>query len=218
MTGKILVVEGRQDADFYSALCQRANVLKVDVKPAPSPGKGNAIKFFEMLLRQLPGGSIKNVGLVVDADYPADKGGDTGFGATFSAIAGVAEKAGFKAPPIKPQPNSGYVLLPPAGLQPAGVWIMPDNSTHGMVEDFVRQGVTSQSQKVLLGQASKAVGAISSPLFNPVLHKSKAEIYTWLAWQKNPGSRLVGTVGGGLIDLTGRPQREFLSWLKQVFP
>ena len=78
---RILVVEGKQDQDFYSALCRRAGVLNVEVRSAPGSGKGNAIKFFEMLLKQLPGGSIKNVGVVVDADYPAGKGGDTGGGA-----------------------------------------------------------------------------------------------------------------------------------------
>ena len=215
---RILVVEGKQDQDFYSALCRRAGVLNVEVRSAPGSGKGNAIKFFEMLLKQLPGGSIKNVGVVVDADYPAGKGGDTGFGATYAEISNVAANAGFAPPPIKPPPNAGYLLTPPAGLQPAGVWIMPDNSNHGMVEDFVKQGVIDPSQKLLLSRASNAVEAIANPLFNSSLHKSKAEVYTWLAWQKNPGSRLVGTVGGGLIDMNSQLQREFLSWLKRVFP
>lgn len=215
---KILVVEGDADREFYSVICERAGVRNVQVKTSPQKGKNNAIKFFGLLLKQLPSGSIKHLGLVVDADYPQHLGGDSGFGATYAKILAVVDDSGFQAPPINPKTPIAYLLTPPKGLQPPGVWIMPDNSSHGMVEDFVKLGVTDPVQKSILAQAVRTVNSLPNPLFNTALHKSKADVYTWLAWQKNPGSRLVGTVGNKLIDLSNPLQAAFVSWLKKVFP
>ena len=215
---KILVVEGDADREFYSAICERAGVKNVEVKTPSSKGKYNAIDLFGLLLKQLPSGSIKHIGLVVDADHPESVGGASGFGATYAKISGVAANAGFQAPPINPKAPIAYLLTPPQGLQAPGVWIMPDNSSHGMVEDFVKHGVTDPAQKSILEQAVKTVASLKNPLFKPALHKSKVDVYTWLAWQKNPGSRLVGTVGNELIDLSNPLQAGFVSWLKKVFP
>lgn len=215
---RILIVEGVEDQEFYSALCRSAGVKGVEVKSPQAKGKENAIDLFGVLLKQMPGGSIKHLGLVVDADHPQNSGGSSGFGVTYARISKVAATAGFEAPPINPKAAVSYLLGPPQGLQHVGVWVMPDNASHGMVEDFVKSGVTDPAQKSLLARASSSVASLKNPLFNTALHKSKADLYTWLAWQKNPGSRLVGTVGSQLVNLKSPTLAQFVSWLIAVFP
>ena len=49
----------------------------------------------------------------------------------------------------------------------------------------------------------------------------KAEVYTWLAWQKRPGYTLDVAVRGEeghLLDRTIQPFAGLIAWLRRLFP
>lgn len=64
-----------------------------------------------------------------------------------------------------------------------GVWLMPDNQSRGMLEDFAGQLVPPEDE--LWDKAKLNVDEIVNPRF-PEEHTAKAYIYTWLGWQKEP--------------------------------
>jgi len=57
----------------------------------------------------------------------------------------------------------------------------------------------------------------SSALFKPI-HRAKAEVATWLAWQRMPGKPVASCVGDRLVALTASPCRRLGEWLDAVFP
>ncbi len=92
---------------------------------------------------------------------------------------------------------------------------MPDNQNEGMLEDFIKNCIATEEQD-LFKHAEETVKNIPEPKFKPH-HQSKAEISTWLAWQKQPGHGVYITVKDELID-TDNPLFVRLSeWLNHIY-
>jgi hypothetical protein len=49
------------------------------------------------------------------------------------------------------------------------------------------------------------------------LQRSKAEVATWLAWQKRPGHGLDSAVREGLLDTGSHGYLQLVAWLNQIF-
>ena len=87
--------------------------------------------------------------------------------------------------------KDGVILSPPSGARPyVGIWLMPDNQTSGMLEDFLLR-LTGDGDP-LLSRAEQVVNSIpeTEKLFGNT-KRSKAVIHTWLAWQSDPGTSLL---------------------------
>ncbi len=65
-----------------------------------------------------------------------------------------------------------------------GVWIMPDNSSTGMIEDFFWAAIPEENEEKSL--AHNYVSSVPRPKFKGKL--SKAKLYAWLAVQKDPSA------------------------------
>jgi hypothetical protein len=218
MVRQVLVVEGVADTTFYSAFSRESAIRTVEVTAPRSVGAGvdsktNAIHVLPTLLRQLDDASIGNLGIVVDADYHAEHG--LGFADTLAKIREQVVAHGFSTE--KRLEEGGFLFEHPDGLSPFGAWIMPDNRCDGMLEDFIKDSILEEQQRLLHAHASEVVGKLRAPLFKP-FHRAKADVATWLSWQRMPGARLESTVGDRLIDLTSPPCKAFSSWLRAVFP
>lgn len=114
--------------------------------------------------------------------------------------------------------HGGTILDPPADklLPRVGIWIMPDNRSEGILEDFLRFPVPEGS--MLFDHVESSVAAIpeGEQLFGP-LAVSKAVIHTWLAWQKEPGKPLGTAITARYLD-PGVPEVGILvSWLNRLF-
>ena len=92
---------------------------------------------------------------------------------------------------------------------------MPDNSSDGLLEDLIK-GAIIEDEHVLFNTAEHCVQSLKTPKFK-VIHRSKAEVATWMAWQKTPGQPLVGAVGGNLLDFQSGTGKFFIDWLKRVY-
>jgi len=214
---RILLVEGAADSLFYEVWCREPH-RGVRTKPPKFFGgavdsKTHAIHILPTIIKQLRDGSIERLGVVVDADYAASHG--LGFSGTLQFVSTTLKAENFVGPTTSPS-GSGFVFRHLDGLAPVGLWVMPDNSSDGMLEYFIKKAIVDPAQSALFQKAQQDVGRIVSPLFKTI-HLSKAEVATWLAWQKMPGQGLAATVGGELIDTSTPLCAKFDSWLNAVF-
>ena len=98
-----------------------------------------------------------------------------------------------------------------------GVWIMPDNRFCGMLEDFLIRLIPDEFGPLHdLARSCVAEAARSGASFRGV-HKKKAEIHTWLAWQDEPGRQLHQAVHYRVLDPRKPDSRPFVNWFRHLF-
>lgn len=49
------------------------------------------------------------------------------------------------------------------------------------------------------------------------VHEDKAKIYTWLAWQDEPGAQLHQAVKEKILIATSKVARPFVEWFRELF-
>jgi hypothetical protein len=165
----------------------------------------------EPLLRALPqrvreSGRSK-IAVVVDADAnPAGR---------WTGVRNRLTPLGYQVP-ASLVPGGAVIPSPDGVLAQVGVWLMPDNGSPGILEDFLQRLIVPDD--ALLPLARQSVTAIPTgerrfpPPFRP-----KAEIYTWLAWQERPGTSFGPAIKAGFLDGNQPLARDFIAWLLRVF-
>jgi hypothetical protein len=222
----LLLVEGSNDKLFFEAFCKKCN-LDTEVLVAPPSEltaeyvydtKQGCIKHLPLQFKRVRNGAITRLGLVLDADQISDGGG---FAKTIEQIAATIDpELGFATHPTSLS-NGGLIFANNNGLADFGVWIMPNNASEGILEDWLSQTILTEGKvRTLLTHAEQTVAALPNlldiPAFTPSNHK-KAEIATWLAWQKKPGMGLAYTIKEELLDQTTPQYLGLQEWLKRVF-
>jgi hypothetical protein len=95
-----------------------------------------------------------------------------------------------------------------------GVWVMPDNARGGMLEDFLLDLIPEGN--VLLRHARQVITSLPATLFIPE-HRAKAEVHTWLAWQREPGTPLGLALKRRYLDADHALAQQFHDWLVALF-
>src|ERR1035437_10227070 len=124
---KILLVEGTDDEHVLKHLCGQRGVQQIDeIKP-----QGSVERLLESFPVRLKESDIEALGIVIDAD--------TDLPARWDSLKHRLTTAGYPDVPDQPAPAGTILTPPPATTLPrVGVWIMPDNQTRGILEDFLR--------------------------------------------------------------------------------
>ena len=94
---------------------------------------------------------------------------------------------------------------------------MPNNQISGMLEDFIRFLVPDKDP--LLAMADSILNSIEQQQlnrYNPI-HKSKALIHTWLAWQEDPGTPMGLAITKKYLDSDVAIAQAFLDWIIALF-
>lgn len=148
-----------------------------------------------------------NLGIVVDADGSAE--------IKWQSIKSQLENFGFTNLP-NIFPSTGLVVKQ-IDLPKVGVWIMPDNKSEGYLEDFLYQLIPSDDQ--LMPEVQKLINRLIKRGEHrfALVHRKKAEIYTWLALQKEPANRLGTAIKAGYFNVNAPLADQFIYWMKQVF-
>jgi hypothetical protein len=213
----ILVVEGEADQRFFERLCHRldlATTVKVASPRSLQRGtyntKQGVFNFLPTLLQQLSDGTVLRLGVVVDADSPPNGG----FAATQALATRVLAPFGYSQTTNQ---TAGLVYEHGDGLADVGVWVMPDNQTDGMLEDWAKQCLHPK-ERALFAHALESVQTLPEPPKFKELQRSKAEVATWLAWQSRPGHGLDRAIDDCLLDPDSDGYRQLCAWLQQVFP
>jgi hypothetical protein len=93
---------------------------------------------------------------------------------------------------------------------------MPDNKIDGTIEDLVKRSI-SDDQKARFSNASSALAQSIQPYAFKPAHHVKAEIATWMAWQRIPGQGIFACLRDELLDFETDEFKRLASWLKRSF-
>lgn len=113
-------------------------------------------------------------------------------------------------------PGSGLVVNSPDGKR-LGIWLMPNNSSQGMLETFLAYLVPDASD-ALWHHAERArdeAKQLGAPYKHQ--HRDKARIHTWLAWQDPPGRQLHQAIFERILKPQSPESEVFLKWFRSLF-
>jgi hypothetical protein len=199
----LLVVEGPDDKHVLWAILNRHQF-------APAFTIRDEGGFQTLLTRASihlkPGTDVERFGIVIDAD--AD------IRTRWQEIKRILNRAGYGNIPADPDPAG--TVIDQQDLPRVGVWIMPDNTLPGMLEDYLCFLVPAGDG--LLDRARRCVDEIPAEerRFAQV-HLIKALIHTWLAWQDDPGTPLGQAITKRYFDADGPHVSQLLAWLTRLF-
>jgi len=199
----VVLVEGKNDGHLISALCKYFDMPR-DVFGVYECGSDRKAL---QRLNALINGSVpkQTIGLVIDADAPSLQG-------KWQAISDRLRANGYLVPE---RPESRGTIIHQAGMPTIGVWLMPDNDTDGMLEDFcMRLAPQAAIDHAIACVASAQAGGHST--FTPT-HMSKAAIHTYLAWQDEPGMPMGQAISKRALDPTQSIAQIFHEFLLQLF-
>jgi len=206
-TANLLLVEGATDLIAIAELAEGngipwpRNNEPIDIKTLDTnTPKKSVIEGF----RKRTG--LRSMGIVLDADDGVQQTWIR-VRSWFSHIENLPEYV----------PEAGYLSdFSQPGLR-LGVWIMPDNRSVGTLETLLKRMVRVEADAILnhaiaATNDSKHFGAT----FKKV-HEEKAHIFTWLAWQDEPGRNLKTIDFDSLFAPESACAQPFSCWLQNLF-
>jgi len=203
---RILLVEGVDDEHVIKHLCGNRNGPQLDIK-----GHGGVDRLLDSIpvrLKASEDGDI--VGVVIDAD--------TDIHSRWQSLRNILIRLGYQTVTDNPSPD-GSIFDPPMGtlLPRVGIWMMPDNQSQGILEDFLRFLIPTGS--LLFDHVASSVAAIPEGERRfTLLAEPKALIHTWLAWQAEPGKPLGTSITARYLDPDVAQVDILISWLNRLFP
>jgi len=215
MAEHILLVEGESDRSFFKEVCKTLGLHpSVTVAPPRDVGgshntKEGVFNLLPDLLNQLGDAEIARLAVVVDADSE-DNGG--GYNRVIDRVTEIVRLYGFT---LRSNPVGGILFQHGDGLADFGLWVMPNNCDEGMLEDWIKSCVHPDEHE-LFAHAETVVNTLPKTKFKPI-HISKAEVATWLAWQKQPGHGLYRAIEDQLIDRNSALFKELCIWLTHIY-
>ncbi len=215
MANQILLVEGESDRSFFEEIFKTlwldASVevaLPKDVG-GPKNTKEGVFNILPIWLSQLDDATVTRLAVVVDADSAAN---GSGYKHVINKVDNIVKPYGFT---LASDPVGGILFKHDDDLADFGLWVMPNNCDEGMLEDWIKRCVHSDEHE-LFSHAETVVDTLPQPKFKPI-HISKAEVATWLAWQKHPGHGLYRAVEDKLIDTDSALFKELCVWLTHIY-
>ena len=169
---RLLAVEGEDEINFFERLLAHIGISeRVDVRK--SGGKDNFKNLMQAFTVTRGFRDIEMIAVIRDADDNAED--------AFRSVSGVLKKMGMK-PPARPGQFSN-------GIPAVGIFIVPDNSSVGMLEDLCLDTVENH-------EAMKCVEGFiecTQRLSEAPKNISKAKVQAFLAAKP----RIVGSIGLG---------------------
>jgi hypothetical protein len=167
-------------------------------------GVQNVLDYLSQQLRIT--GDLQAMGVVVDADLDLS--------ARWQSLRDVLIKSGYADIPKEPNPSG--IILVQEEKPLVGLWIMPNNTLPGMMEDFFRLLVPADD--VLWKRAKLCVDQI--PETERLFGKNalmKAHVHTWLAWQERPGLPMGQAINNRYLNPNAPEAILLVNWLLRLF-
>jgi hypothetical protein len=205
-----LMVEGKDDEHAIIHLLLRHGYSWEWPQEWPCPYVHSTNSVDELLKREMVTSAIKTywrsgrrLGLVLDAD---DKGP--------ARWASLRDSFALEGLDLPPQPErDGTVLEGPDGRR-IGLWLMPDNTVAGALEDFlltlIPEGDLRQHAEASTVKA-RTLGSL------PAKDHSKGVVHAWLAWQREPGLPLGIAIKGKFLGHESPLASRFVGWFQRLF-
>lgn len=206
-----LLVEGIDDSAVIRHLLRR-HEYDWDHEPATKPYV-NALDGIDNVLAALPqelrNRETRRLGVVVDVDLKLED--------RWQALCDRVAQVGITLP-HQPVPGGTVVdgMFPGSQL---GIWLMPDNRSTGTLEHFVEKLVPVGDPcwgyaDEVSNEAHRRYGDAGCPEKD----LSKSRLYTWLAWQREPGRPFGIALTAQILGHDSPEARAFLAWFYRLFP
>ena len=203
----LLFVEGRNDKEVIYRIENHYRLAGIcDVKEMGSDSE--AFEAFTLYLNE-QASKADRVGLVIDADQD--------FNNRWKSIRLALTNSNNYSVPLN-FPPEGLILDSNTPNKPKiGVWIMPNNSSVGMLEDFLIKMVPGDDD--LIPEVTKALNDIEALGKNRYkkIHRSKAWMHTYLAWQDEPGNTLATAVASFQLNSSAAIVKSFADWMVRLY-
>jgi hypothetical protein len=217
MGRRILLVEGKDDKHVVLNLRDIRRIPKNFDVVFPREQTGDESWGVEELLESIPAhlttSNLERLAIIVDAD---DKGPE----ARWQSIRDRLSNAGYNEIPQKHSEDGTVFELSLRPRTPRSVrfaaWIMPDNRSNGMLEDFVTGLIHSDDD--MLPFVDRFLSSIpkAQRRFVPA-HQPKARIHSWLAVSGRPGRPMGQAIKADKhLDANHAPVQPFLNWIQEA--
>lgn len=188
-------MEGVDDKHVVAHLCKQANLTQNFVIEEKE-GINNLIKSLPV---EMAVASRKALGVIVDANNKLL--------GRWQAIGSQLQHRGVRLPDT---PVAGGLVM---DSEPKfGVWLMPDNSSPGQIEDFISAMIPADDP--VWSQAQSFVNNLPDQHRpEPVI---KAMVHSWLAVRAG-ASKMGSAIGSGYLNTSNPLTLLFLDWLGRLY-
>ena len=201
-----LLVEGNDDFHVIASLCKSFNVIEsFDINDCK--GIDNLINSLSVRLKS---SGVQTIGVVIDADADVNS--------RWSTIKDILISSSLYNNIPDTIPLEGLILYPTKKDDiKFGLWIMPNNQTNGMLEDFTAFLIPEDDK--LLPITDSILKDIEDKSLNEYKssYHAKARIHTWLAWQKEPGTPMGLAITKKYLTTIPPICQTFVDWLDKLF-
>jgi hypothetical protein len=198
-----------EDEDDLNLVAQILRTCGIERKPKTISLKGYDGTKLRSKLKDLASGDLNRLVLVLDADHEPVGGPAKRWKEVLSAL----RETGFAIPEGVSTDNG--LIYDLDDKRRVAVWLFPDCKSPGALEEFIMQTLVPVDD-VLLKNAQTVVGALEERRF-PSKYDRKAEVRTWLAWQKRPGLPPGRAIAEKVLVPDETRLGPFLTWLRQAF-
>jgi len=197
----MLLVEGKDDRQVLRHLLRHHRI------PEPFIKENEGVdRLLESLPQQLKGSELERLGVVLDAN--------ANLAGRWESLRNIAIRSGYTQVPTLP--DSSGTIIKQLDKPSVGFWLMPENTIPGMLEDFVQFLVPTGDVLWALAHDCLQLIPKAEQRFLDV-HRAKAHIHTWLAWQEEPGTPM-GLAITKQYFKGGAPQaQKFIAWVRRLF-
>ncbi len=199
-----LLVEGKDDQHVvWSVLEAFAVQESFDILERESVT--NLIDSIPVSLKQ---SELRTLGVIVDADFAMNN--------RWTSLKNQFQKIGCTIPDSPVRGGFiGWTATTP--VKAVGIWLMPNNTLPGMLEDFVHMLIPDNDQ--IIAHCEAFLSTLEEQNINPYkpIHKAKARIHTWLAVQQDPGTPMGQSITKRYLTTDTRVCRDFIQWINTLF-
>jgi len=201
----LLLTEGSNDCHVIAALCSFHGIKEGRLGFVNCLNDDGVLKKANALLMLDGDRKKETIGIVLDAD--------SNLSSRWQSVVDKLSKYGYEFPDI-PEPT-GTILSSP-GRPNLGIWIMPNNVSIGMLEDFCATLIDTSHLNVAKQTVANVEGTEVATFKDA--HRSKAVIHTYLSWQDEPGRPLGQSITSKVLQPNKESAQSFVNWLSKLFP
>jgi hypothetical protein len=151
-------------------------------------------------------GPFDRIGIMADADESLP-----------NSWARLRDRAARAELDIPKTPVDKGTILP--GFRPGsqiGIWLMPDNSSPGSLENFLEKLVPEDDPTWPWADEAARVARRRGARFKEIDHP-KSRLHTWLAWQERPGIPFGIALQAQVFRHDTEDALRFVAWFKRLF-
>ena len=198
---RVLLVEGQDDEHVVRHLCLRS-------QPMPTfhiENKLNVDTLLDSIKQEVRVPGRNAVGILVDANDDLN--------ARWSAVANRLREGNIEVPRI---PESNGTLIDRTTRTPrVGIWLMPDNTSPGELENFVSEMIPNDDP-VWPRSQSYIDGIPKSERKFTEKKVPRAKVHAWLATREEPRKMGVA-IRAQDLRVDGPLSTRFANWLRELF-